>query len=159
MINDGKVVSIHYTLKDDEGNILDSSEGKSPLDYLHGASNIISGLEDALLGKAVGEKVSVRIAPEDAYGMTDDGKKQVVSREMFGDHAVEVGQQFHAADPEGNSIVVTVTHIDKDEITVDGNHPLAGMHLTFDVEIVNIRDASEDEKSHGHAHGPGGHHH
>jgi len=159
MVSNGKVVSIHYTLKDDEGTILDSSSGKDPLAYLHGSNNVISGLETAMEGKKPGENFSVRIEPTEAYGEKDDSKMQVLDRSMFGEHEVQIGQQFHAADPEGNSIVVTVTNIDGDEIIIDGNHPLAGITLNFDVEVVDIRDASEEEISHGHVHGEGGHHH
>ena len=159
MVSNGKVVSIHYTLKDDEGTILDSSSGKDPLAYLHGANNVISGLETAMEGKKPGENFSVRIEPTEAYGEKDDTKLQTLDRSMFGEHEVQIGQQFHAADPEGNSIVVTVTNIDGDEIIIDGNHPLAGITLNFDVEVVDIRDASDEEISHGHVHGEGGHHH
>ncbi|MDH5259651.1 MAG: peptidylprolyl isomerase [Gammaproteobacteria bacterium] len=159
MVSNGKVVSIHYTLKDDEGTILDSSSGKDPLAYLHGANNVISGLESAMEGKKTGESFSVRIEPSEAYGEKDETKMQVLNRSMFGEHEVQIGQQFHAADPEGNSIVVTVTNIDGDEIIIDGNHPLAGITLNFDVEVVDIRDASDEEISHGHVHGEGGHHH
>lgn len=159
MISNGKVVSIHYTLKDDDGNILDTSDGKDPLAYLHGANNIIVGLENALTGKKPGETLNVRIEPSEAYGEKDEAKKQVLDRSMFGEHEVQIGQQFHAADPEGNSIVVTVTNIDGDEIVIDGNHPLAGITLNFDVEIMEIRDASEEEVSHGHVHQDGDHHH
>jgi FKBP-type peptidyl-prolyl cis-trans isomerase SlyD len=159
MVNKGKVVSIHYTLKDDQGNILDTSEGKDPLTYLHGANNVIVGLENAIEGKKTGDTFSVSIEPTEAYGEKDEAKKQVLERSMFGEHEVQVGQQFHAADPEGNSIVVTVTNIDGDDIVIDGNHPLAGLTLNFDVEIVDVREASEEEISHGHVHGEGGHHH
>ena len=159
MVSNGKVVSIHYTLKNDEGTVLDTSDGKDPLAYLHGANNVIPGLETAMEGKKTGETFNVRISPTDAYGEQDDSKKQVLERSMFGEHEVQIGQQFHAADPEGNSIVVTVTNIDGDEIVIDGNHPLAGMTLNFEVEVMDVRDASEEEISHGHVHGEGGDHH
>ena len=153
------VVSIDYTLKDDSGNIVDSSEGAEPLVYLHGANNIIPGLESALHGKAVGEEISVRVPPEEAYGVRDDEKKQAVPKAMFGDEDIKVGAQYHAAGPEGQHITVTVVEVTDEEVTVDANHPLAGYHLNFDVKIVDIREASEEELAHGHVHGPGGHHH
>jgi FKBP-type peptidyl-prolyl cis-trans isomerase SlyD len=137
-VSEKKVVAIDYTLKDDQGQVLDSSEGRDPLLYLHGASNIIPGLEAALAGKTQGDALSVRIAPEEAYGTRDDEKVQTVPRAMFGEAAVEV---------------------DDETVTVDGNHPLAGAHLNFDVEVVEVRDATDEEIAHGHVHGPGGHHH
>ena len=155
-----KVVSIDYTLKDDDGNVIDSSEGGDPLAYLHGMGNIIPGLENELEGKEKGDSLSVRIAPEDGYGEKSDALTQVVPRNMFeGVDKIEVGMQFHAADEQGNMQVITVSDVNGDEITVDGNHPLAGVHLNFDVEVVDIRDASSEEIEHGHAHGAGGHEH
>jgi FKBP-type peptidyl-prolyl cis-trans isomerase SlyD len=158
-VEDNKVVTIDYTLKDDAGNVLDtSSEGKFA--YLHGAHNIIPGLEKALAGKTSGDEVSVKVSPEEGYGERSDSMTQVVPREMFeAEQAIEVGMQFHAQSPEGEMIVVTVTEVADDEITVDGNHPLAGQNLNFDVKIVDVRDASEEEKAHGHVHGEGGHQH
>lgn len=153
-IADNKVVSIHYTLTNTEGNVLDKSDGEQPLVYIHGANNIIPGLEKALTSKAVGDKVNVTIAPEEAYGERNEEMINVVPRSMFGgDMVVEEGMQFQA---DGNTgpVIVTVTKIVGDEITVDGNHPLAGETLIFDVEIADIRDATADELSHGHVHGP-----
>lgn len=158
-IADKTVVSIDYTLKDDSGNIVDTSEGSDPLVYLHGANNIIPGLESALVGKAVGEQISVRVPPEQAYGVRDDEKMQAVPKSLFGDEDIKVGAQYHAAGPQGQHLTVTVVGISDDEVTVDGNHPLAGFHLNFDVKIVDVRDASEEELAHGHVHGPGGHQH
>lgn len=152
-------VSIHYTLTNDEGEVLDSSVGNDALVYLHGMGNIIAGLERALYEKSVGEKFKVRIEPEDAYGLFDEGKVQVLSREMFsGVDSVEPGMQFHADLGHGHS-VITVINVDGNDITIDGNHPLAGEALTFDVEVMAIRPASAEEISHGHIHGEGGHHH
>ncbi len=158
-ISQQKVVTISYTLKDDDGQVLDTSEGREPLVYLHGANNIIPGLESALDGKGAGDTLSVRIAPEQAYGLRDDNMQQDVPREMFGDMDVKVGAQYHAAGPDGQPVVVTVIATDDESVTVDGNHPLAGQHLNFDVTVLEVRDASEEEVSHGHAHGPGGHQH
>jgi len=158
-VADKTVVSIDYTLKDDSGNIVDSSEGSSPLVYLHGASNIIPGLESALDGKTAGEQISVRVPPEQAYGVRDDEKMQAVPKSLFGDEDIKVGAQYHAAGPEGQHLTVTVVSVTDDEVTVDGNHPLAGFHLNFDVKIVDVREANEEELAHGHVHGPDGHHH
>lgn len=157
-VADNMAVSIHYTLTNDDGEVLDSSIGDDALVYLHGRENIISGLENALHGKTVGDKFSVRIAPEDAYGELMEEMIQVISRDMFeGIDNIEVGMQFHA-DVSSGSGVVTVVNIEDDDITIDGNHPLAGLALTFDVEVIDIRPATEDEAAHGHIHGAGCHH-
>lgn len=151
-------VSIHYTLTNDEGEVIDSSIGSDALVYLHGKGNIISGLERELAGKAVGEQFTVRILAEDAYGEFMPERVQVIPRSMFeGIDHLEVGMQFHADVSEGPGIV-SIVDIDGDDITIDGNHPLAGMPLTFDVEIVDIRPATSEELDHGHVHGPGCHH-
>lgn len=144
-------VSIHYTLTNNEGEKLDSSIGQEPLEYLHGAGNIISGLEAALQDKGIGDKFNITIAPEDAYGVKHDEMVQVVPKTMFDGMAVEVGMQFQAQVSHGPGII-TVIAIDGDDITIDGNHPLAGEALTFDVEVVGIRAATDDEMTHGHIH-------
>ncbi len=157
-VADNMAVSIHYTLINDDGEVLDSSIGDEALVYLHGKGNIISGLENALYGKVVGDKFNVRIAPEDAYGELMEEMIQVISRDMFeGIDNIEVGMQFHA-DVSSGSGVVTVVNIKDDDITIDGNHPLAGHALTFDVEVIDVRAATEEEAAHGHIHGAGCHH-
>jgi FKBP-type peptidyl-prolyl cis-trans isomerase SlyD len=154
-----KVVSIHYTLKDKNGDLLDSSKGQDPLAYIHGRGNIISGLENALSGKSAGEKLNVNLPPEEAYGVRDEGLVRVLSRSAFKDvESLEPGMRFQANTDQGAQIF-TVTQVEGDQVTIDGNHPLANEELNFDVEIVDIRDASEEELSHGHAHGEGGHNH
>jgi len=154
-----KVVSIDYTLTDDEGTVLDSSEGRAPLAYLHGAGNIIPGLEKALEGKRAGEKLTVRVAAAEAYGERDDALTQQVPREMFmGVDELEVGMRFQAQTNQGVQIV-TITEISGDVVTVDGNHPLAGKPLNFAVSVVDVRDATGEELAHGHVHGEGGHEH
>ncbi len=153
------VVSIDYTLKDDEGDVLDASEPGSPLVYLHGADNIIPGLEAALTGKSVGENLTIAIAPEDGYGEYDETLVADVERDRFpGADTIELGDQFEANTPEGPRMV-TVIGIEDDAITIDANHPLAGETLHFEVKILDIRAATKEELAHGHAHGPGGHHH
>ena len=155
-IADNHVVSIHYTLTDDDGETLDSSSGGDPLVYLHGASNIIPGLESALVGKRVGEQLAVTIAPEDAYGIVDPELVQVVPREAFeGIDEIEPGMEFEAQSPEGETELVVVQEVNDEGVTINGNHPFAGLVLHFDVTIEDIREATEDETAHGHAHGPG----
>lgn len=153
MIGDNLVVSIHYTLTNASGEVLDSSEGADPLDYLHGAGNIIPGLEQALVGKAAGAELQVSIAPENAYGEVQQELIQRVPMAAFqGVEAVEPGMAFEAQDPQGNSRRIVVTSVDGDEVTVDANHPLAGQQLNFDVAVVAVRDATPEEIAHGHVH-------
>ena len=157
-VADNMAVSIHYTLTNDDGEVLDSSISDEALVYLHGGGNIISGLEKALHGKVAGDKFNVRIAPEDAYGELMEEMIQVISRDMFeGIDNIEVGMQFHA-DVSSGTGVVKVVNIEDDDITIDGNHPLAGLALTFDVEVMDVRAATEEEAAHGHIHGVGCHH-
>jgi FKBP-type peptidyl-prolyl cis-trans isomerase SlyD len=158
-IENNRVVSIAYTLKDDDDNVIDQSSDGS-FCYLHGASNIIPGLEDALAGKAAGDELSVTIPPEQGYGVRDDARVQDVPRNMFpAEQEIQPGMQFHAQGPDGQSIVVLVTKADDATVTVDGNHPLAGVQLNFDVKVMEIRDATAEELEHGHVHGPDGHAH
>jgi FKBP-type peptidyl-prolyl cis-trans isomerase SlyD len=158
-IRNNCVVSISYTLKDDNDTIIDQSTDGS-FCYLHGASNIIPGLEDALTGKRKGEELSVTVPPEQGYGVRDDARVQSVSREMFpADQEIQPGMQFHAQSPDGQMIVVMVASVEDDTITVDGNHPLAGEQLNFNVTIMDVRDATAEEIEHGHVHGPHGHQH
>lgn len=155
-ISENKVVSIHYTLTNNKGEVLDSSTGKSPLAYLHGNKNIIVGLENALIGKEVGAKFNITIPPEEGYGVHNESLIQVIPKNVFqGIENIESGMQFQAKSDEGIQIV-TVTKVDGDKITVDGNHALAGETLIFDVEVTDIRDATQEELQHGHVHGPGG---
>ncbi len=156
-ISDNSAVSIHYTLTNSAGEKLDSSVGGEPLEYLHGAGNIIPGLEDALAGKEAGDKFKVTIDAENAYGEKQAEMIQVVPKSMFNDMPVEPGMQFQAQVSHGPGII-TVVEVNGDEVTIDGNHPLAGEDLTFDVEVMNVRQATEDEISHGHIHGEGDHH-
>lgn len=158
-ITQDAVVSIHYTLTNDQGETLDSSADGEPLAYLHGNGNLIPGLENALNGKQAGDKVSVKVAPADGYGEYNKDLVQRVPRRSFrGIAEVKVGMQFQVQSQGGPSMV-TVTQVAGDMVTVDGNHALAGQNLNFDVEITDVRAATEEELSHGHVHGPGGHHH
>jgi len=158
-IADKTVVSIHYTLTNADGETLDSSVGQDPLVYLHGSNNIIAGLEAALLGKSAGDTLQVSVEPGEGYGELRDELVQEVDRSAFqGVDEIDVGMQFMAQTPWGEQ-PVTVVKVEGDNITLDGNHPLAGQVLNFDVEVVEIREASAEELDHGHVHGPGGHHH
>lgn len=149
-------VTFNYTLKDDEGNTLDQSQGGQPLAYLHGHQNIIPGLEKQLEGKSAGEKVVAVVEPEEAYGEYQEQAVQQVPRENFqGVEDIQPGMQFQS-EAGGQVMLVTVTDVNDEVVTVDANHPLAGKRLTFDVEIVEVRAATEDELSHGHIHGAGG---
>ncbi len=158
-VAENTVVVIDYTLTDNDGSVIDSSEGAGPLSYLHGAGNIIPGLEEALMGKEAGEEVKASIEPAKAYGDRHEQLKQEVPRELFsGVDNVEVGMQFQSETEQG-PVLVTVVEVKDETVTVDGNHPLAGVHLNFDVTIREVREASEEELEHGHVHGEGGHQH
>jgi FKBP-type peptidyl-prolyl cis-trans isomerase SlyD len=158
-IQPNSVVTLHYTLKDNDGAIIDQSDDDSFLD-LHGAMNIIPGLEKALTGKTVGEEFSVKVSPEEGYGVKQADRIQEVPKEMFeNSDDIQVGTQFHAQSPDGQAVVVTVTEVKDDAVVVDANHALAGVELNFDVKIIDIREASEEEMAHGHVHGPHGHSH
>jgi FKBP-type peptidyl-prolyl cis-trans isomerase SlyD len=155
-----KVATIDYTLTDDSGEVIDSSAGSPGLAYLHGEQNIIPGLENALEGKIAGDSLKVTVAPEEGYGVRDDTKVVTVPHDMFENASeVQVGARFYAQSPEGQQIAITVVEVREEDIVVDGNHPLAGQNLHFDVTVTDVRDASEEEISHGHVHGPGGHDH
>ena len=159
-IANNSVVSIEYTLKDDEGNILDTSEGHDALSYLHGAGNIIPGLENALTGKTLGDELSVTVGPEEGYGERIEQLTQVVSREIFESiDKIEVGMQFQGQSGDEQPMIITITGIEGDNVTIDGNHPLAGVNLNFEIKVVEVRDATAEELEHGHVHGPGGHDH
>jgi FKBP-type peptidyl-prolyl cis-trans isomerase SlyD len=152
------VVTIDYTLTDEQGMVMDSSVGQEPLTYLHGAGNLIPGLEAQLEGKSKGDEVKISVPPAEAYGEWDERKVLTVAREQFsGVDKLEVGMQFTAGGAQGEYFV-TVTKIDGDRVTVDANHPLAGKTLNFDVRVLDVRSATPDELSHGHVHGPRGHH-
>ena len=154
-----KVGTINYTLKDKDGKVIDETKDGS-FAYLHGARNIIPGLENELEGKESGYKNSVVIEPKDAYGERNLEQIQRVPLSMFPDDVeIQEGMQFEAQSENGAPIIVTVTAVDAGEVVVDGNHPLAGIQLYFDIEVIDVRDASEEELEHGHVHGPGGHEH
>ncbi|NWF37663.1 peptidylprolyl isomerase [Mariprofundus sp. NF] len=151
-ISNNKVASFQYTLTNDAGETIDSSSGGAPMVYLHGAENIIPGLESALDGKGAGDALQVTIEAADAYGEYNAALTEVVPAEMFqGVEKIEVGMQFQAQTSEGVQ-VVRIAGVDGDKVTVDGNHPLAGERLHFDVTVEEVRDASAEELEHGHVH-------
>ena len=158
-IGERTVATFHYTLTDATGKVIDSSDGRAPLSYLQGAGNIVPGLEKEMAGKQQGDVFNVVVAPEEGYGMPNPMMIQVVPRGAFqGVETLEVGMEFQAQTPQG-PMSVAIAKLDGDEVTVDGNHPLAGQTLHFAVEVTEVRDASLEELTHGHVHGPGGHHH
>lgn len=147
------VVSIHYTLTAEDGSVIDTSSGAEPLNYLAGCGNIIPGLDDALMGLEVGQNKQVTVQPEEGYGAVEEDLVQTLPRSMFsGIDQIEVGMEFETQSPEGESMFVIVTDVNDDEVTVDGNHELAGQVLNFDVSIEAVREASAEELDHGHAH-------
>ena len=155
-----RVVSIEYTLTGEDGAVLDTSEGQEPLAYIHGTGSLVEGLEAALEGKSPADHVSVSVTPEQAYGARDDSIVFNLPRsQLSGVDELEVGMQFQVQS-DGDAHVVTVIAMDDNEVTVDGNHPLAGLTLHFDVDVVAVREATPDELEHGHVHeGSSGHSH
>lgn len=159
-ITAGKVVALSYTLKNLEGEVLDSADSSDPLHYLHGAENIVPGLEQVLDGKSVGDKVSAEVPPELAYGPRQGTGPQSVPRDAFPpDAEIEEGMAFTVENEEGEELDLWVVGVEADQVLVDMNHPLAGVTLCFDVEVLAIRDSTPEEQHHGHPHGPDGHHH
>ena len=155
-IGKDSVVSINYTLKDDSGEVLDTSDGREPLDYIHGSGQIIPGLENALEGKSQGEELSVVIEAENGYGTRDESLVHEVPKSEFETpDEIEVGMQFRVGD-EGGTLIMVVAGIGDEIVTLDGNHPLAGVTLSFDVSIADVREATEEEiKASHHVHGSG----
>ena len=160
-ITSGKVVSLNYVLTDKAGQELDSSSPGEPLVYLHGEGQIIPGLEKQLEGLSKGEKRDkIEIKPEDGYGEVRAELRASVERKHFPpDIELQPGMQFMSQTPDGHHRPFVVTAVNGDQIEIDGNHPLAGQTLNFKIEVADVRDATEEELAHGHAHGPGGHHH
>jgi FKBP-type peptidyl-prolyl cis-trans isomerase SlyD len=155
------VVTMTYTLTDDQGQVLDQADATQPFAYLHGADNIIPGLEKQLVGKQATDSLVVTVPPAEAYGEYDERMTQQVPRSMFAgipDEQIVAGAEFHAQTGAGNQ-TIRIAAADENTVTIDANHPLAGVTLTFDVTIIDVRAASEEEVAHGHAHGQGGHHH
>ncbi len=154
-IADKSVVSFHYTLKDNEGVTLDSSVGQDAFSFLYGSHQIVPGLEMQMHGRRAGDKFTAVVPPEMGYGEFDKDLLRRVPIDRFGDNKVEEGMQFQA----GGQGIFTVREVADGQVLLDGNHPLAGVTLNFEIEITAVRDATAEEIAHGHVHGPGGHHH
>lgn len=155
-ITANKVAVIHYAVSNGEDTLIDSSYDHEPLSIIHGTGYLIPGLENALEGHEVGDKFEVTVSPEEGYGERFDDYVQTVPKEMFAEiDDLAVGAQLRATTDDGEQTVIVVDMTD-DTITVDGNHPLAGIELKFEVEVLEVRDATEDELTHGHVHGEGG---
>ncbi|HET6430964.1 peptidylprolyl isomerase [Dyella sp.] len=158
-IAEHSVVSFHYTLTDDQGTVIDSSAEREPLTYMHGTGQIVPGLEKVMAGHQAGDQFKVDVSPEEGYGVRHAELEQQVPRDAFqGVESIEPGMQFQGRGPQG-VINVTVTKVENDVVFIDGNHPLAGQNLHFDVQVTDVREASAEEKEHGHVHGAGGHQH
>ncbi len=151
MIADGYVVEMNYTLTNSEGDVIDSSDGKAPLSYIHGKKNIIPGLEKEMTGKKVGDSFKVTIGPEEAYGNRNEAMVQTVPKDQFGPDAanVQVGMQFQVESADGQALLVTAIEVKENDVVLDGNHPLAGKTLHFDVEVVGLREATKEEMEKG----------
>ncbi len=158
-IEDQKVVDFHYTLTNEQGETVESSRERDPMSYLHGANNIIPGLEQAMNGRAAGDTFEVTVQPADAYGERQEANVQRIPLKRLGKIPRPRPGQILGLQTQKGPVQVTVIKVGRFNVDVDANHPLAGQALTFDVEIVGVRDATEEEISHGHAHGPGGHQH
>jgi FKBP-type peptidyl-prolyl cis-trans isomerase SlyD len=157
-IKKDSVVTFNYTLKDDAGEVIDSSSAGEPLAYLHGHGSLVPGLERELEGKSTGEKLTVKVTPADGYGeFSKELIQKVPRRSLKGIAKITVGMRLQAQTEQGPR-AVTVKAVTGDMVTIDGNHPLAGKNLNFDIDLVDVRDATEEELAHGHVHGPGGHH-
>ncbi|MCJ7552313.1 MAG: peptidylprolyl isomerase [Ignavibacteriaceae bacterium] len=155
-----KAITFNYTLKDDEGNILDTTKGSSPFSFLSGNGQILPKLEDEMSGMLLGSKKNVKIDAADAYGEYNEEAVQKVERTNFPkDVDLQPGMQFVTNSPDGHQMPFIISEIKEDDVTIDFNHPLAGKNLEFDVELLDIRDATTEEIAHGHIHGQGGHHH
>ncbi|MDP5255330.1 MULTISPECIES: peptidylprolyl isomerase [unclassified Vibrio] len=151
-IEQNVVVSLAYQVKLEDGVVVDQSTKEAPLDYLHGHNNLITGLEKRLEGKVAGDAFSATVTPDEAYGEHSDDLVQRVPADVFqGVDQIEVGMRF-LADTDQGPVPVEVTEVDGDEVVVDGNHMLAGQTLTFDVEVVAVREATAEEIEHGHVH-------
>jgi FKBP-type peptidyl-prolyl cis-trans isomerase SlyD len=159
-IEQNKVVTMNFTLTDDHGNVLDSTENGGPFSYISGKNMVLPKLEEAVNGMLIGSKKNLKLEAKDGYGNYNDDAIQVVGKENFPeDFVLEVGMEYMASNPDGVQMPFTISNVDGEEITVDFNHPLAGKNLNFDIELLNVRDATVEELSHGHVHGAGGHHH
>lgn len=159
-IEQHSVVTMNYHLTNAEGEVLDSSRDDDPLTYMHGSGDILAGLENELTGLEVGATKTVNLSAKNGYGEYDASMLQTIPKEdLAGLPKLEVGMQLQASKSSGDTMVVEIKEIRANEVIVDGNHPLAGIELTFEIEILSVREATAEERQHGHVHGEGGHHH
>lgn len=159
-IGQNKVVTMNYTLKDNQGNVIQTTEKKEPFQFLSGNKQILPKLEQEIDNMIIGSKKNVKIPANEAYGEYSEQAVQQVDKKNFpNDVELKAGMEFVANSPEGQQMPFVVKEVKDKEVTIDFNHPLAGKDLEFDVELVDVRDASLEELQHGHAHGPGGHNH
>lgn len=155
-----KVVTMNFVLTDDDGNVLDATDKDGPFSYLSGNNMVLPKLEEAVSGMIIGTKKNLRLEAADAYGVYNEQIVQVVGKENFPqDFELEVGMSYVASNPDGAQMPFVITEVRDEDVTIDFNHPLAGKNLNFDIELLDIRDATSEELAHGHVHGPGGHHH
>jgi FKBP-type peptidyl-prolyl cis-trans isomerase SlyD len=155
-----RVITFHFTLTDRNGRTLDSSADQAPLSFLEGIGQIFPKLEESLVKMKVGEKGKIDLAEGEGFGLRDEKKVVKIERSRLPQKEIKVGDRFQADDGQSNiPVPLTVIGVSESHATLDGNHPLASVKLTFDVEITEIRDATDEELEHGHAHGPHGHHH
>jgi len=160
LIEKNSIVRMHSKLSDNDGNVIDRSESSKPLSYLHGAGNIIPGLEKALTGKELGDSVQVKIEPAEGYGEVDPELIKIIEKSAFeGVETLEAGMTFEAKAPDGTSQQIIIKKVEGDNVTIDTNHPLAGIVLNFDIDIVEVREATKEELEHGHTHDGDGHSH
>jgi FKBP-type peptidyl-prolyl cis-trans isomerase SlyD len=158
-VQPNKVITMNYTLKDSEDVVIDTTENKGAFSFISGANQILPKLEEKIGSMLIGSKKDVKLSAEEAYGVYDEKAIQKVEKSTFPDDAtVEVGMGFVANSPDGHPMPFRVAAVEENEVTIDFNHPLAGKDLEFNVHLVDIRNASEEEVAHGHVHGPGGHH-
>jgi FKBP-type peptidyl-prolyl cis-trans isomerase SlyD len=155
-----KVVTMNFVLTDDDGNVLDATDKDGPFSYLSGNNMVLPKLEEAVSGMIIGTKKNLRLEAADAYGVYNEQIVQIVGKENFPkDFELEVGMSYVASNPDGAQMPFVITEVRNEDVTIDFNHPLAGKNLNFDIELLDIRDATSEELAHGHVHGPGGHHH
>ncbi|HEX7356944.1 MAG TPA: peptidylprolyl isomerase [Ignavibacteriaceae bacterium] len=159
-IEQNKVVTLNFTLKDDSGNILDTTDSGGPFSYISGRNMVLPKLEEAVNGMIIGTKKNLKLSAADGYGVYNDDAVQVVGKENFPqDFVLEAGMEYMASNPEGVQMPFIITSVEDETVTIDFNHPLAGKNLNFDLELLDVRDATTEELAHGHVHGPDGHHH
>lgn len=159
-IEPNKVVTMNFTLTDDQGNVLDTTDNGGPFSYMTGSNMILPKLEEAVNGMIIGMKKNIKLDAVDAYGNYNEQIVQVVGKENFPeDFELEVGMSYMASSPDGAQMPFVITEVRDEDVTIDFNHPLAGKNLNFDIELLDVRDATAEELSHGHVHGPDGHHH